>query len=156
MSRPTKGAVGIIMTRPARDGVWLSKRKEATDGTKKFFAGYDQTPGGKIDPGEDPIDAAVREALEETGLVVPNVAREIPKEGVYFTFIHRGEFLLPDGSPYTSTHYLYVSEDVPQHIEKEENDEWRYVPVKELHMLSLMESTRTALEEALVRGELSW
>jgi 8-oxo-dGTP pyrophosphatase MutT (NUDIX family) len=27
-----------------------------------------QTPGGTIDPGEDPLDGAVREAIEETGL----------------------------------------------------------------------------------------
>ena len=34
------------------------------------LAGLWEFPGGKIQPGESPVDAAVRECLEETGLLV--------------------------------------------------------------------------------------
>ena len=38
------------------------------EGTR--FAGYAEFPGGKVEPGETPESAAVRECLEETGLRV--------------------------------------------------------------------------------------
>ncbi len=34
------------------------------------LAGYWEFPGGKVEPGETPAEAAVRECLEETGLAV--------------------------------------------------------------------------------------
>ncbi len=45
---------------------WLIGRREA-HGT---LAGLWEFPGGKIEPGESPPSAAVRECLEETGVVV--------------------------------------------------------------------------------------
>lgn len=48
---------------------WLvSRRAEG-----RVFAGLWEFPGGKIDPGESPEVAAVREAAEETGLRVEAV-----------------------------------------------------------------------------------
>lgn len=35
---------------------------------KGFFPGYWMLPGGHIDPGEDPLAAAIREVKEETGI----------------------------------------------------------------------------------------
>jgi 8-oxo-dGTP pyrophosphatase MutT (NUDIX family) len=43
-----------------RDGALLTVRKR---GTRRFML-----PGGKLEPGESPIDCAVREAAEEIGL----------------------------------------------------------------------------------------
>jgi len=45
------GDLGVVLLRHKRLGLWLQ-------------------PGGHIDPGEAPADAAVREAVEETGLAV--------------------------------------------------------------------------------------
>jgi len=39
------------------------------------LAGYDEFPGGKVEPGETPEAAAERECLEETGLRVRAVCR---------------------------------------------------------------------------------
>lgn len=45
-----------------REGALLTVRKR---GTSKFML-----PGGKLEPGESPVDCAVREAAEEVGLVL--------------------------------------------------------------------------------------
>jgi 8-oxo-dGTP diphosphatase len=48
-----------------RDGRFLTLTRGAGLGQ-----GLEYLPGGVVDPGEDPLDAAVRETREESGLVV--------------------------------------------------------------------------------------
>ena len=56
-----------------KDGKWLMlKRSEE----KRFSPGYFHTVGGKIDPGEDPFTAALREVKEEAGIAVKNMRLE--------------------------------------------------------------------------------
>jgi len=47
------------------------------------YAGYWELPGGKIDPGESPTDAAVREVHEELGLRVSPIAQLAPIQHTY-------------------------------------------------------------------------
>lgn len=144
-----KQSVGIIITTSARDGLWVSVRKDSPEGGKAF-AGYDQTPGGKVDAGEDPLDAVEREVLEETLLKCAPLSSDVG----YFTWLTRSPYAMPDGSPYVAIHYLWVTEETPQLGEPEKNDAWRYVLIKDIPSLKLMDSTRDAITEALNRGEL--
>jgi 8-oxo-dGTP pyrophosphatase MutT (NUDIX family) len=144
-----KQAVGLIITTTARDGAWFSVRKPSKSG---FFDGYDQVPGGKVDPGEDPLDAMKRELKEETGLEV--AWPDCDGRDGHFSWLTRGEYQLPDGTPYVSIHYLWETDEVPQHCEPDNNEAWRYVKISDFASLRLMESTRDAITEALTKGDL--
>lgn len=60
----TAAAVLIAVTDRLRPGVILTQRTD----TLRRHAGQIAFPGGRLDPGEDPITAALREAEEEIGL----------------------------------------------------------------------------------------
>ncbi|MBO9623551.1 MAG: CoA pyrophosphatase [Sphingomonas sp.] len=62
--RGSPAAVLIAVTDRPDPGVILTRRTE----TLRRHAGQVAFPGGRIDPGEGPIDAALREAEEEVGL----------------------------------------------------------------------------------------
>jgi mutator protein MutT len=60
--------VALALVRGVRG--WLVTRRSAG----RVFAGLWEFPGGRIDIGETPYEAAVRETAEETGLTVEAVA----------------------------------------------------------------------------------
>lgn len=60
----TPAAVLVAVTDRAEPGVILTQRTE----TLRRHAGQVAFPGGRIDPGEDPVAAALREAEEEIAL----------------------------------------------------------------------------------------
>lgn len=63
-SRPVPAAVLIAISRAEPAGVILTVRREGM----RTHAGQIAFPGGRIDPGESAIEAALREAHEELGL----------------------------------------------------------------------------------------
>ncbi len=79
------GPRGVVLHRHKRLGVWLQ-------------------PGGHLDPGEEPWDAARREAAEETGLVVGH-----PPAGpvLLHVDVHAG----PRGHVHLDCRYLVLAAD---------------------------------------------
>ena len=80
-----------------RDGALLTVRKR---GTSMFML-----PGGKLEPGETPVDCAVREAEEEVGLSL--AAADLTELGDWTSpaanepgaLVQSTVFLTPDGQP---------------------------------------------------------
>ena len=69
--------VDIAIAVVERDGRFLIGKR----GERDVLAGYWEFPGGKIERGESPAEAAIRECLEETGLA-------IRVTGQYATIVH--------------------------------------------------------------------
>jgi 8-oxo-dGTP pyrophosphatase MutT (NUDIX family)/ribosomal protein S18 acetylase RimI-like enzyme len=91
------GARGIILHKHKRLGIWIQ-------------------PGGHIDEGEEPADAALREVLEETGLATTHFAG-IP------TIVHVDVHAAPKGHTHLDLRYLLRGPDAyPQPPEGESPD----------------------------------
>lgn len=107
-------------------------------------------PGGGLEPGEDPRDAAIREIREETGL--NGTLGELL--GVDSRVLVREE--VKDGSnPELHTVrivYRAAVEDAPlQHEINGSSDEARWVPLERMHELRTLSLVRVGLEYAGLR-----
>ena len=65
MLKETANRVDIALAIPYRDERFLVARRAAG----LHLAGHWEFPGGRIEPGENPVDAARRELSEETALI---------------------------------------------------------------------------------------
>lgn len=106
-------AVGVIVLHEGR--VLLGKRKG------ELGTGLYSLPGGKVDFGESPIDAAKRELKEETGLVV-SCLKFIGKVS--------NDYFPEHGKHYINLFYLAVAKN-PQDVhvpdsEKDKFDTWEW------------------------------
>lgn len=79
--RPARPHVRAAVVVVERDGRWLLQRRPA-DG---LLGGLWEFPGGKIEPGESPLEAARRELAEETGL---RAGRLVPVSVVRHGYSH--------------------------------------------------------------------
>ncbi len=72
-----------IFTREGEDYIVFTKRTETVDAHK----GQISFPGGRQEPGEEPVDTALREAHEEIGLdpAVVEILGELDQEKTYVT-----------------------------------------------------------------------
>lgn len=116
------------------DRCWMSLRKMGQ------FEGMWQNPGGKIDPGELPVEAAVREIKEETGL---NLSPD------RFRGIGTTDRVDPKGEPYTN-HWFVVAltdDEVPAQLEPEKHGPWKKVAKSEWLELPLMPGSKEQMVE---------
>lgn len=137
--------VNIVAINVIKDGcVALSIRK----GDKN--PGYWQDVGGKVEPGEKHLDAAVRELLEETGLVV--ITSRL-KETC------RNEYISCCGKSYKVTCFnlfLCSGGEVLKNTEPEKNGSWEFFdPVWALKHLNLLDGVRFGLSNLVDSGVLT-
>ncbi|NMG73570.1 Nudix family hydrolase [Aromatoleum diolicum] len=76
MTKRVDVAAGVITRTDGR--FLLGQRAPGT-----FYAGYWEFPGGKVEPGESPADALIRELDEELGIRVRKVRPWLTREHVY-------------------------------------------------------------------------
>lgn len=106
--------VGAIVLRDRR--VLVGRRRGAHGG------GTWSPPGGKVDPGEHPLDAVRRELREETGLI----ARII--EPIAWT-----SDVIPDSRQhYVTLHHLVLADGDPEVREPDKVQAWRWCAWDEL------------------------
>lgn len=113
-TRPIAEGVGVILIPLNLSGIWMSRRTEQGH----WLDGYWQVPGGLVEAGEKPDNAACRELHEETGILLG------PSELVQvFSGLVPGR----NKTPYRSTQYVRVSPEIPQNTEKGRHTPWELV-----------------------------
>jgi len=135
-------AVLIAITDRPRPGVILTVRREHL----RTHAGQIAFPGGRVDPGEDPVIAALREAHEET-LLEPTAVDVIGKIEPYCTV-----------SGYVVTPVLgVVPPDLPLEPHEHEVADWFEAPLEFL-LDPQTQQRRTALFQGVERHyyEIMW
>lgn len=115
-------------------------------GVKKrgFGAGKLVSPGGKVDPGETPYQAAIRETAEESGVKVNSC---VPVATVIFRDLYY------KGEPETDIMHVYVSEDFDgEPVETDELiPEWH--PIDEIPYNRMWKDAQYWMPDAL-RGKM--
>ena len=122
---PIDVVAGVIR----RDGLLLITQRLADD----TLGGYWEFPGGKVDPGEVPVDALRRELLEELG-----VETEIGAE------IHRIVHAYPDRDVRL---YFFDATITAGELQKLEVADFRWVRVDELMNYQFPEADRPLLDQ---------
>lgn len=103
-------------------------------------------PGGGLDPGEPPADAAVREIFEETGYV----ASLDHLLGIDSTVIAAQDRIHADGVPLHSIQIVYAASIVSGELTHESDgssDEARWVPLDEVARLPHVRHVDFGLEQ---------
>lgn len=120
---PTEIAIAVV----TQNGAYLVGLRDAASA----LAGYDEFPGGKINPGESPAQAAERECLEETSVAVK--AQELIVPIVEHRYAH-GELRL---------HFFRCR---PVNDPTEPRAPFRWIDAGALKSLRFPEANRTLIE----------
>lgn len=106
---PFVGTSAIVV----RGGAVLLGKRQGAHG-----AGEWSFPGGKVDPGEAPEDAAARELAEETGLVATEIT----------TLSWTSDVFPDEGLHYITLHHLITAEGEPRVLEPDKVESWTWCP----------------------------
>jgi 8-oxo-dGTP diphosphatase len=114
-----------------RDSNVLVARRKSDS---KIYPGKWELPGGKVEPGEDPSDAANREVMEELGIVVDvqrpfHVFSQVPERDLHYIEI---AFMCSLSGP-----------EPPMKLT--EHDEARWITEKELDSLDMTKEMRESI-----------
>lgn len=139
-----KQSVGILLTNAASTGIWLSRRIAPGD----VFFGYQATPGGGVEEGENLVAAIVRELREETGI---DWCGEFS-----LTLLITGQYVNPKGETYEANHFILKTDLAPQNTEDKKHGPWTFYEWKDLESLVLMPSTIDAIKVAREAGYAKW
>ena len=119
---PQLVAAGILV----RHGrVLLAQRAPGT-----HLAGLWEFPGGKVEPGESPEEALVREVREELGI---EISRFRPFQFAHHAYPEKTVLLLA---------YLCAIDEDPLHAAVA----WRWLPIRELDPAAMPEADRPIVE----------
>lgn len=110
-----KTGVGVFLLPLTLQTVWMAQRLG-----DRAYSGYWENPGGEVEPGETEKQAAVREVLEETGLVISEDD---------LTEVFDGPITRPCGEVYRSVNYAMITGLVPTLPEKEKHKRTEWVQV---------------------------
>ncbi len=120
-------AVDIALAIPQRDDRFLVARR--AEGL--HLGGHWEFPGGKIKPGEKPVDAARRELAEETGLIDAELEPLV--------------VVLHDYAEAPLCFHVFVARDPAGDVTMDAQREHAWVSLQELGSLGMPEANRQML-----------
>jgi len=123
----TPGRIDIALVVACRERRFLVARRRG----EVHLAGYWEFPGGKIEPGEEPSEAARRELEEETGLLALSLE---PLVVVVHDYVDR-----------PLRFHVFLSREPQGEVRLDEEREWGWKTRDELERLDMPEANRQML-----------
>ena len=123
----TPGRIDIALVVACRERRFLVARRRG----EVHLAGYWEFPGGKIEPGEEPAEAARRELEEETGLLALSLE---PLVVVVHDYVDR-----------PLRFHVFLSLESQGEVRLDEEREWGWKTRDELERLDMPEANRQML-----------
>ena len=123
----TPGRIDIALVVACRERRFLVARRRG----EVHLAGYWEFPGGKIEPGEEPAEAARRELEEETGLLALSLE---PLVVVVHDYVYR-----------PLRFHVFLSHEPQGEVRLDEDREWGWKTRDELERLDMPEANRQML-----------